>query len=264
MMTDAAVNDGTYALPNEWELADRRLVALERSRDPVTIRRLRALGVGAGWRCLELGAGRGSIAAWLCRTVGPDGTVVALDLDDRFLRALDEPNLEIVAADVVRDRLPAGPFDLIHTRLLLMHLPQRDEVLERIVPLLDVGGVVLFEEHDAFPVMTAGANDAYGAAWAVFVRAMEAGGVAPTWVRELPARCAALGLADIGCDVDVGMFTAGDPEAEFWRLTWLQAAARVIAAGAPNDLVDAGIESLGEPGQWRYGPAMVAVSARRP
>jgi 2-polyprenyl-3-methyl-5-hydroxy-6-metoxy-1,4-benzoquinol methylase len=74
------MSDHGYAFANQWELAERRLRALEESRDPVTIRRLRALGVGPGWRCLELGAGRGSIASWMCQQVGPDGTVTALDM----------------------------------------------------------------------------------------------------------------------------------------------------------------------------------------
>jgi hypothetical protein len=37
--------------------------------------------VGPGWRCLEVGSGGGSIAAWLCDRVGPDGSVLATDLD---------------------------------------------------------------------------------------------------------------------------------------------------------------------------------------
>jgi tRNA A58 N-methylase Trm61 len=38
------------------------------------------LGIAEGARCLEVGAGRGSIAAWLCRAVGPAGHVTATDL----------------------------------------------------------------------------------------------------------------------------------------------------------------------------------------
>jgi tRNA A58 N-methylase Trm61 len=56
---------------------------------------LESLGVADGWRCLEVGAGGGSIAEWLCRRVGRKGAVLATDLDTRFLYALDFPNLEI-------------------------------------------------------------------------------------------------------------------------------------------------------------------------
>ena len=35
----------------------RRLVALEEGYDPGTVSRLENLGVGRGWKCLEVGAG---------------------------------------------------------------------------------------------------------------------------------------------------------------------------------------------------------------
>jgi len=250
-----------YALSNAWELAEMRLQSLEQGHDPVTTRRLRGLGVNRGCRCLELVAGRGSIARWLCDEVGAEGPVTAVDIDDRFLRQIDLPNLEVVRADVVTDPLPPGPFDLIHTRLLLMHLPARNEVLSRLPSLLRPGGAVLFEEYDVFPIM-ATADDAYGAAWSLFGHAMELAGAAPEWVRTLPARCVELGFVDVATDVDVPLFTAPSPEAEFWRLTWLQTADRMVAAGAPRHVIDAGIAALSQPGVWHYGPAMVAVSGR--
>ena len=252
-----------YALANAWELADRRLEALELSHDPVTWRRLRAAGLQPGWRCLEVGAGRGSVARWLGAEVGPHGQVVAVDVDTRFLRDLDPQTIEVVEADVVTDLLPSGPFDLVHARLLLMHLAARDQVVPRLVDVLRPGGVLLLEEHDIFPV-TATADGVYGEAWSVFVRAMEAAGVAPTWIRGVPSMLEQLGLADVTTDVDVPLFAASSPEAEFWRLTWLQAADRVVAAGVHRSVVDAGIEALEQPGTWFYGPAMVAVSGRRP
>jgi SAM-dependent methyltransferase len=188
--------------------------------------------------------------------------VVAVDVDTRFLRDLDPQTIEVVEADVVTGPLPPGPFDVVHTRLLLMHLAARDQLVPRLVDVLKPGGVLLVEEHDTFP-LTATAVGAYGAAWSVFVRAMEAAGVSPTWIRGLPVSLEQLGLADVTADVDVPLFAARSPEAEFWRLTWLQAADRVVAAGVPRSVIDAGIEALEQPGTWFYGPAMVAVSGRR-
>ena len=65
----------------------------------------RARGVGPGWRCLEVGAGAGSIAGWLADRVGPSGQVIATDLDTRFLEQQARPNLEVRRHDVVRDPL---------------------------------------------------------------------------------------------------------------------------------------------------------------
>jgi signal transduction histidine kinase len=52
---------------------------VERIFDPLS-RRRREL-VQPGWGCLEVGAGRGSMAVWLAEQVGESGEVVATDID---------------------------------------------------------------------------------------------------------------------------------------------------------------------------------------
>jgi ubiquinone/menaquinone biosynthesis C-methylase UbiE len=118
-----------YLLSNAWEREEERLADLEASWDPGTIGLLEDIGVGPGWRCLEAGAGHGSIARWLARRVGPDGRVVATDIDTRFLEGIDEPSLEVRRHDLVNDALEEESFDLVHTRLLLEHLSERDQAM---------------------------------------------------------------------------------------------------------------------------------------
>jgi ubiquinone/menaquinone biosynthesis C-methylase UbiE len=75
-----------YGLDNAWRDALARLRSLEDWLDPGTIRHLRARGAGAGWRCLEVGAGAGSVARWLSAAVGSGGDVLAIRAcqDPRF------------------------------------------------------------------------------------------------------------------------------------------------------------------------------------
>jgi SAM-dependent methyltransferase len=254
--------DDRYAFSNAWEMADRRLELLELEHDPSTTRRLRDLGVRAGARCLEVGAGRGSIARWLSEAVGPSGRVVAADMDARLLRGIPAGNLEVFEQDVVASPLPSGQFDLVHARLLLMHLPGRNALLTRLVEKVRPGGAILCEEHDVFPIVAV-AEGRYLEAWMCFVRAMEAAGVAPTWIRTVPARLAALGLADVSADVDVPFFRGGSREARFWQLTWLQSLERMAAEGVPRLLIEDAIRLLDDTTQWFHGPAMVGVSGRR-
>jgi 2-polyprenyl-3-methyl-5-hydroxy-6-metoxy-1,4-benzoquinol methylase len=68
------------------EAEDERLGLLELLFDPAS-RRRREL-VRPGWRCLEVGAGRGSMAAWLAEQVGPSGHVMATDIDVTYLERL--------------------------------------------------------------------------------------------------------------------------------------------------------------------------------
>jgi len=128
----------------------RLLDQLAEMLDPFTRRRLdpaldRVAGSG-GARCLEVGAGAGTIAYWLANRVGASGEVVATDLDPSRIRA--HPRITALAHDIVTDPLP-GRFDLIHVRLVLAHLPERRQVLQHLVAALRPGGALLVEEFDA-------------------------------------------------------------------------------------------------------------------
>src|SRR4051794_39838469 len=76
-------------------------------------RRRRAF-VQPGWRCLEVGAGRGSMAVWLAERVGPTGHVVATDVDTRYLSRHEFSNLQVIEHNILEDPLDAlgpGSFD---------------------------------------------------------------------------------------------------------------------------------------------------------
>ena len=115
-----------------------------------------ALGVGPGWRCLEVGGGAGSITQWLCDRVGPTGTVVATDLQRDFLEDLDEKNLEVRTHDIAADDLEEGAFDLVHSRMVLQHVPGRDQALKRMARALAPGGVLLEEDMDCASLVAHG------------------------------------------------------------------------------------------------------------
>jgi hypothetical protein len=55
-----------YAFENSGTQVATRFSALTEIFDPGTIRHVTEIGVGSGWHCLEVGAGGGSIATWLC------------------------------------------------------------------------------------------------------------------------------------------------------------------------------------------------------
>ena len=130
-----------YIFDNAAVQAVQRFESLEALYDSRTIRFLNATGVDSGWRCLEVGAGGGSIAAWLSDRVGTNGHVLVTDIDPSHLAALTasgRPNLKIELHDVGVDPLPEATFDLIHARLVLIHVPQRVAALSRLVGALNL------------------------------------------------------------------------------------------------------------------------------
>jgi SAM-dependent methyltransferase len=80
--------------------------------------------------------------------------VLATDFDPRFLLTIRLPNLEAQQHDIVRDGLPRSSFDLIHMRLLLAHVLQREFALDKMIAALKPGGWILAEEMD-FTAMAA-------------------------------------------------------------------------------------------------------------
>ena len=121
---------------------DERLSLLESIFDP-TSRRRRSL-VKPGWRCLEIGAGRGSMAVWLAQQVGEKGQVVATDLDVTYLERLHLPNLDVRRHNILEDSIETlgpGSFDMVSLRLVLFWLVVRqEEAIRRIVQCLRPGG----------------------------------------------------------------------------------------------------------------------------
>src|SRR5262245_22870788 len=70
-----------YVLTKDFRGEHERLRLLESHVDPLSVAAIEAVGLSRGARCLEIGAGAGSIARWLAERVGDPGLVVATDLD---------------------------------------------------------------------------------------------------------------------------------------------------------------------------------------
>lgn len=202
----------------------RRLHLLEARYDPLTFRRLDALGPSAGWSCLEVGAGSGSVTRFLAERVGAAGRVVATDVDVRFLGPGDRlpSNVEVRRHDILTDPLEDGAFDLVHCRALLCHLAEPFEALARMASALRPGGWLMVEDADyvtfeaANPEhpLTPGLNRAAEQ----ITRALAFDGVIDPYLgRRLPAFLATLGLDRRGHEGIVRIHEGASPSAEFLR-----------------------------------------------
>src|SRR6266540_5572698 len=137
-----------YVLDNAGEETEQRFASLESCWDPVTIAHFERIGVGEAWSCLEVGGGGGSLGAWLGERVGVDGSVLVTDIDPRWIGSSIRPNVEVRQHDIVNDQLDEGRFDLVHARLVLLHLPERRQALAKMVEALRPGGWLLIDDFD--------------------------------------------------------------------------------------------------------------------
>jgi SAM-dependent methyltransferase len=222
-----------YALDSAWHAERARLNSLTALYDPTTLALCERLGLESGWRCLDVGAGTGSLAQALAERVAPAGSVVALDVDTRFLDPLAGPHLESVALDVTARPLPTAEFDLVHARLLLEHLPARDEVLASVVRATKPGGWVLIEDFDwATALVIDPPSDAHGRVANAIQSLFTSHGYDPLFGRSLPRRLRALGLGGVGTHAQSIVVDAdptnGVPQ---WELLADQLAPALLAAG---------------------------------
>jgi ubiquinone/menaquinone biosynthesis C-methylase UbiE len=214
MTTTHAASDGME--DQAGTNAATRFAALSALFDRGTSRQLEDRGVGPGWHCLEVGGGGGSVAGWLSERVGAAGRVVVTDIDTRFLETIRRPNLEVRRHDITRDLLPEGVFDLVHSRMVLIHLPERDEVLRRMAAALKPGGWLVCEEFDSLSTRP----DAAVSPGEVLLKTHVAMGrlsvqdrVDRRYGRLLYGRFRAMGLVSLGAEAHLSVVQCGSPAA---------------------------------------------------
>jgi ubiquinone/menaquinone biosynthesis C-methylase UbiE len=147
-MTTNPGDDRGYLLDNARAEAGTRFTALSEIFDPPTFRRVEELGIAPGWRCWEVGAGGPSVPRWLAARVGSGGRVLATDIDVSWTRAAEESGVEVRRHDVAYDEPPAETFDLVHARLVLVHVAERERALRSMVAALRPGGFLFLEDAD--------------------------------------------------------------------------------------------------------------------
>ena len=225
-----------YLLDNQQAEAGQRFDALAALFDPSTRRHLAATGLAPGWRVWEVGAGGPGVPEWLAQQVGPTGEVLATDLDPTWLRSSAAPaQLCVRRHDVGSDPPPPGPFHLVHARLVLVHVPQRDRALAAMVSVLRPGGWLMVEEADPALQSRLCLEDAGPAQQLAnrlkiaFRQLMADRGVDLAYGRTLPRRFREAGLSEVSAD---GYFPITGPAClELERATIAQIRGRLVAAG---------------------------------
>jgi ubiquinone/menaquinone biosynthesis C-methylase UbiE len=258
-----------------WESAQleekARLDAQAAIWDDYTRRYIEALGIAPGWRCLEVGAGTGTMTTWLADRVAPGGFVVAADIDTTFLRGIDRPDVEVRELDITKADGRAG-FDLVYCRLVLCHLADSDAHLETLVRFVRPGGWILVQDTDfGFLETPASAqftlppsNQRFAVKIARALNGlMAATGADKTVAQRHPRRLWELGLEDVRAEV-VNRLERGQPGGTFQAATARVAPYLAQFGGVSDKDAQRRVEQMGDPSIGFSSAPMMSAWGRKP
>ena len=232
--------------------------------DDITVARLLALGAGPGWRCLDLGAGTGTVSRRLLAEAEV-ASVLAVDRDVRFLAERPVPGLDVLGADLTAPDFDPGRFRLVHARFVLMHLAEREQLITRLAELVQPGGVLVLS--DAVDLTSDRAPDT---PYTTAMRAMWQGlratiGTDVSRVPSYPHLLRAAGLGHVAAEIHVPPLVPGSPISRFWADTWDRGRAAMTATGLVDDEdVDAAIRYLDSDACAALSAGMLTVWGRKP
>jgi SAM-dependent methyltransferase len=263
-----------YLFDNAAEREARaRMAALAAQHNEATFRYMEQCGIALGWSCLEIGAGDGSVARWMAARVGPAGCVLATDIDLRFVLqygSANPPNMQVRVHDIVTDSLPEGVYDLVHARWVLVWLPARLTVLDKLVEALRPGGWLLIEDYDtqlvapewAAPDPTAAAR--FAKMKDALLELMTRAGLGHSYARELHHHLRERGLIEVQSHGAIATFTGGTPGADLQQANFQQVHKAAIEAGLVSEAeFEEVMLLLSDPQFIAFTPMMFSAMGRK-
>ncbi|SHN08768.1 class I SAM-dependent methyltransferase [Actinacidiphila paucisporea] len=232
--------------------------------DDITMARLRALGAGPGWHCLDVGAGTGTVSRRLLDEAGV-ASVLAVDRDVRFLAERPAPGLDVLEADITAPGAVPGRFRLVHARFVLMHLPERDDLIAALADLVAPGGVLVLS--DAVDLTSDRTPET---PYTAVIRAMWQGlratiGTDVSWVPSYPQLLRGAGLVSVAAEIHVPPLLPGSPISRFWVDTWERSRAAMLATGLVDGAaVDAAVRYLDSDACAALSAGMLTAWGGRP
>ncbi|MFC7617434.1 class I SAM-dependent methyltransferase [Actinokineospora soli] len=242
-----------YCFDTGFDRESERLALGEALWDDGTFARLAPL-VGPGTRCLEVGAGHGSVARWMAAR-GAEVTAV-----DRDVSHVDAPGARVVRMDVCHG-LPGDGYDVVHARLVVQHLADRLGAVRRMAAALKPSGHLVLEDTDTAALFSHADGHFHDGVKRAAYAVMRATGYHPRCGLLDVELVEAAGLADVRADGRAEVVRGGSPGGR-WFALWLEHL-RPRLAGVSDADVDRAIADLLDPRHAWLSQVMVTVIGRK-
>lgn len=237
-----------------------RIDLVSQTYDFISRQQLKSLNLNKDARCVDIGAGTGSMALWLSdQPEYANGEIIAMDRFVKMLkkRVVPSHNLKIIQHDITNNEY-FGQFDLVNIRFVLMHLKDRVEILNKISSWVKPGGWLVVS--DIIDLTTKQSdNPLYKSVmttmWDTLIKTI---GTDKDWCHTLISQFKSLGFNNIKNEVYLPPISKNSPMSEFWYLTWKDLHKSLIEVGnlepdileqAENDLINGEVTAL-SPGMY--------------
>ncbi|MFD6420412.1 class I SAM-dependent methyltransferase [Streptomyces sp. NPDC060198] len=212
--------------------------------DDISLARLRALGAGPGWHCLDVGAGTGTVSRRLLGEAGVE-SVLAVDRDVRFLGERPVPGLDLLEADITAPGSLSGRYDLVHARFVLMHLAEHESLITSLAGLVAPGGVLVLSDAVDLTSDVTPATPYTAAMRAMWQGLRSTIGTDVSWVPSYPRLLRGAGLEPVAAEIHVPPLQPDSPISRFWADTWERSRPAMLATGLVDEAgIDAAIRYL--------------------
>jgi len=196
------------------------------------------MGVACGSRVVEIGCGPQGCLSILSERVGPTGSVVGVDrsrdavaLARQTVSEQGLANVEVLERDARSTDLPRASFDFATARLVLVNVPQPEQILAEAVAIVRPGGWVGFHEADYISHVCDPPNDAWTGLVELLVEYSEQSGIDPFIGRRLPRLMREAGLVDVRVNPIVYVYPCGHANRPILLDFADNLSQRIVAAG---------------------------------
>jgi ubiquinone/menaquinone biosynthesis C-methylase UbiE len=174
------------------------------------------IAVTRGARVVEIGCGPHGCLDLLSERVGPTGRVVGVErsadavaLARTLISQRNFQNVDVLEGDARSTGLPRASFDLATSRLVLVNVPQPEQIVAEAAALVRPGGWVAFHEADYVSHVC----DPPLAAWSTLVELLqtysEGNGIDHLIGRKVPRLLREAGLIDVRVNPIVHVYPPG-------------------------------------------------------
>jgi len=148
--------------------------------------------------------------------VGPHGEVIGVEREARFVETARREltrrglnNVKVIQADALKTGLEKNSFDLVHERLVLINVPEREALLAEMLSLLRPGGTLAVEDNDNVSWLCHPEHPSWTILRDAFFAAFHANGGDLFVGRRLPGLLRAVGVEDVQVKVHVDAVRPG-------------------------------------------------------